>query len=73
MPHEKPSPWAQSGFTEEMRLRALELRTRIQNGENIPLSDLQDFILSAERNLEGNRVKPAPAPKAAPAQDVDFF
>lgn len=60
----------QSGFSEEQKIKALTLRTRLANGELVPLSELKAFILSAEKDLSENRVKQAKVQKQT---DVDFF
>jgi len=61
-----------SGYSDAMKLAALELRSRLQAGETVPLEDLRKFILSAEENLRANRV-PEKKTKTPPPQDVDFF
>ena len=61
---------SQSGFSEEQKLKALTLRTRLANGELVPLSELKAFILEAEKDLSENRVQKAKAQKQT---DVDFF
>jgi len=69
-------PFSQAGFSESQRLAALDLRTRMQNGENIPLPDLIEFIKLAGKNLEENKVRistPKTQPKASGKNDVDFF
>jgi len=68
-----PNPMSQSGFSEQQKLEAINLRTRIQNGENIPLEELRKFILSAERDLDANRVKANKPPAEPKRTDVDFF
>lgn len=62
----------QSGFSEAQRLRALELRTRMSNGENIPLAELQAFILESEADLKGLKAEVKAKAKEKPS-DVDFF
>lgn len=66
----KPSEQTQAGFSEDRRLNAMTLKARLLAGENIPLDELKAFILSAESDLDKNRVKIAKAEKKL---DVDFF
>jgi len=60
------------GFSEAQRLRALDLRTRLANGEKIPLSELQAFILSSETDLRNIKAEIKAKTKEKPS-DVDFF
>ena len=59
-----------SGFSDPLKQSALEIRTRIQSGETIPLAELAAFILSAEKDLDKARIKRAQPEKKT---DVDFF
>lgn len=59
-----------SGFTDSLKMQALQLKARIQSGETIPLEELRLFIQNANQDLEENRVKKAVAIKR---EDVDFF
>ena len=59
-----------AGFSASLRQHALDLRTRMQNGETIPLSELKAFILEADADLSTSRAKRANPPKST---DVDFF
>lgn len=61
-----------TGFSEAQRLRALELRTRLANGEKIPLPELQAFILSSEADLRALRGEVKEKAKEKKT-DVDFF
>jgi hypothetical protein len=73
---EKP-PFPQAGFTDAQRIKAMEIRARIQAGENIPLDELKAFLLSSEEDFKGNRLaasKPTstkPPPKTD--SEIDFF
>lgn len=68
-----PLPMSQAGFSEQQKLVAIDIRTRIQNGENIPLEELRKFILAAEKDLDANRVKANKPPAEPKKSDVDFF
>jgi len=72
-------PISPAGFSDEQKLRALDLRTRIQNGESVSLDELKGFILSAETDL-AKTIRPVVVKaysekieKPKPKTDVDFF
>ena len=64
---------SQAGFSEQQKLVAIDIRTRIQNGEDVPLEELRKFILTAEKDLDANRVKANKPPAEPKKSDVDFF
>ena len=68
-----PLPMSQAGFSEQQKLAAIDIRTRIQNGETIPLEELRKFILASEKDLDANRVKVNKPPAEVKKSDVDFF
>lgn len=72
-------PMPPAGFSDEQKLRALDLRTRIQNGESVSLDELKGFIISSETDL-AKTVRPIVVKaysekieKPKPKTDVDFF
>jgi len=69
-PASPQTPQTQAGFTDPLRLKALELRTRMQAGEKIPIEDLRAFILAADSDLSAQRKKENLKEKAS---DVEFF
>lgn len=67
-PISKPFPKAELSAT--TKLKALELKARIQSGEKIPLSEIQAFVVNADFDLDTTRIKTATKEKLS---DVDFF
>jgi hypothetical protein len=59
-----------AGFSPDQQTQALTLKARILAGENIPLSELKAFILSAEADLSQIRTTRNVKEKKI---DVDFF
>jgi hypothetical protein len=53
--------------TPSTQLKALDLQRRMAAGENIPLSELREFILFSNQTLEGQRKQ-----REKPT-DVEFF
>lgn len=69
-----PAVLPQQGFSPQGRENACLLKTRILNGEQVPLSELKAFILAAQSDLEGDRVKRNKAEnKVDPNKEIDFF
>lgn len=60
-----------TGFSDPMKLKALEIKARIQSGETVPLDELILFLSEGKKDL-GKKPEAKPAPKAKPT-DVDFF
>lgn len=58
------------GFTDPVKTEALVLRTRLQSGENVPLSELMSFLTSASKDLSATVKQKA---KKEIQTDVDFF
>lgn len=67
-----PAP-AQSGFSEEMRLRALSIKARILSGEQIPREELIAFIKDGDKELDKARVARVKAETPPKPTDVDFI
>ena len=66
----KTSPLEARGFTEPMKLNVIQLKARIQAGEEITLEEIKNFILLAERDLSETKTKRNIVEKQT---DIDFF